>query len=279
MTDITVGSDPEFFIRRGNHWISGHIFECGTKENPQVTLNGKVQVDGVALECNVLPSKTAEEFVRNCRNIVGDLHGIVRKKEPKARVVSVPSIFLGARFLSTLPLEASDLGCSPDWNAYTGRTNPRPNKQSPIRTGSGHIHLGWTSDENPRSLLHVGFCRDVVREMDYTLGLPSLLWDRDTRRRSLYGQPGAFRPKEYGLEYRVLSNGWFSSDNLIEYVFRGAIAAFENVKSGDCFSDIYGDMARRTIVSANAMWPLEYPEILDRLGVSVEDISPKEIVK
>jgi hypothetical protein len=57
---LTIGADPEFFVRRRNHWVSGHVFNCGTKEFPMPTEHGSVQVDGVALECNVHPAVTEE---------------------------------------------------------------------------------------------------------------------------------------------------------------------------------------------------------------------------
>ena len=51
--------------------------------------------------------------------------------------------------------------------------------------------------------------------MDYTLGLDSLLLDSDTRRRSMYGRAGSFRFKEYGIEYRTLSNFWIKNNKSI----------------------------------------------------------------
>ena len=43
----------------------------------------------------------------------------------------------------------------------------------------------------------------------------------------MYGKAGAFRPKPYGMEYRVLSNFWLTSDvhmgNVFHLVSRAAI--------------------------------------------------------
>jgi hypothetical protein len=45
-------------------------------------------------------------------------------------------------------------------------------------------------------------------------------WDKDTERRKLYGKPGAFRPKPYGCEYRVLSNAWVDKPEVAGILFR-----------------------------------------------------------
>ena len=55
--------------------------------------------------------------------------------------------------------------------------------------------------------------------LDVYLGLDSLTYDKDVERRELYGKAGAFRPKEYGVEYRVLSNAWLISPLLMGRVY------------------------------------------------------------
>ena len=65
--------------------------------------------------------------------------------------------------------------------------------------------------------------------MDATLGLASLLFDPDTKRRSLYGKAGAFRPKSYGVEYRVLSNRWIKGIPLMRYVYNLSFLAIKRL--------------------------------------------------
>lgn len=55
--------------------------------------------------------------------------------------------------------------------------------------------------------------------MDLHLGVPSLVLDKDTERRKLYGKAGAFRPKPYGVEYRTLSNFWIWSEENIKWAW------------------------------------------------------------
>src|SRR3546814_1862742 len=54
-------------------------------------------------------------------------------------------------------------------------------------------------------------CSDLVKQLDWYLGLWSLGKDKDKVRRSLYGKAGACRIKPYGVEYRVLSNFWIKN--------------------------------------------------------------------
>jgi hypothetical protein len=262
---LLIGADPEFFVRRKRHFVSGHPFDCGTKYAPMQTKHGFVQVDGVALECNVTPAADVDTFVKNCRGVMGDLDDHIKLLDKDCHLVARPSIFLGTRYLKRLPEEARNLGCTPDFNAYTNRTNPRPDADSPVRTGSGHIHLGWTENENPRGMSHFAACARLVRELDIVLGLDSLRYDTDWRRRQLYGRAGAFRPKPYGCEYRVLSNFWLDNDTWIKRIFKGAHYAFESHRSGYSLCDEFGTVAQDIIDNNIATWPDAYPEIADIL--------------
>ena len=54
--------------------------------------------------------------------------------------------------------------------------------------------------------------------MDCFHGIISVLLDSSkssARRKELYGKAGAHRPKDYGVEYRVLSNYWLKSPELV----------------------------------------------------------------
>ncbi len=247
---ITVGADPEFFVRERRHFISGHIFPCGTKQHPMRTKHGAIQVDGIALECNVTPASSRSEFIDSVRGVISDLTGVVRKRRPDAEIVARPSIFFGYKRLSTLPLENARLGCDPDYCAYTTRPNNPPDSDQPFRTGAGHIHVGFTKAADVTDFDHFDLCAKVARNMDFHLGLPSLLWDYDDRRRSLYGQAGAFRPKSYGMEYRVLSNAWLADDRRLGWVFDRTVQAATEALAEKGLERQYGEAAR-TIINNN----------------------------
>lgn len=262
MGKITIGADPEFFVRRGAHYISGHMFPFGTKKLPLATANGHVQVDGIALEVNVRPSETKTEFITNVRSVMNDVEKMMQEKMPGSELVMKPSVYFGTKKLNALPDENFALGCEPDFDAWSNnRVNLRPNPNLPIRTGAGHIHIGWTENKNPRNISHMCECAALVRQLDYFLGLPSLLWDKDTRRRRLYGKAGAFRPKPYGVEYRVLSNAWLDTDKLIGWVFDRTVAAVTELWNDNPLENRFGQTAAQIIDAGDANWPDRNPRI------------------
>ena len=73
----------------------------------------------------------------------------------------------------------------------------------------------------------------MVKQLDRSLALASILWDDDTQRRTMYGQLGCFRPKPYGVEYRVLSNAWVKDERLAAWVFNAAKKAVEALLNGE----------------------------------------------
>ena len=126
------------------------------------------------------------------------------------------------------PEENRELGCDPDYSAYTLNLNPTPDRKVKFRTAAGHIHIGWGSRFEIDSD-YISLCAAVTREMDATLGVASLLFDPDTKRRSLYGKAGAFRPKQYGVEYRVLSNCWTKNSKLVGYIYKLSFLAIKRM--------------------------------------------------
>lgn len=232
------------------------------------TKNGAIQIDGLALECNVRPASTREDFISNMEGVKKDLTEFLHQFSPEAKLVAAPSIFWGRKRLSGFPTHATALGCQPDYNAWDdGNRNPTPDPNQQFRTGAGHVHVSWTEGENTRSKAFLATCCKIVKELDYTLGLPSLLWDQDNRRRSLYGKAGAFRPKPYGLEYRVLSNKWTEKPKHIGWVFDTTIKTVERVLGGweNSFSHRFGQLAQTCINNNNNRWPELWPGIADEV--------------
>lgn len=96
----------------------------------------------------------------------------------------------------------------------------------------GHLHIGVEEDDHD-----LESAMDIMKACDLTLGVPSILLDKDTRRKELYGKAGAFRFKPYLAEYRVLSNFWIWKDEYIDFAFNNTKLAFDFYNSND-FSSI-----------------------------------------
>lgn len=203
---FTFGADPEVFVRKNGVAISAHGLVHGTKESPQKTNNGAVQVDGMALEFNIDPTPMVdfEGFNTVITRTIRDLRELV----PGVNLVIDPVMEFDEACLASQPKEALELGCDPDYNAYTLLPNPRPDGSRNFRTGAGHVHIGWGADIPVDNEEHMEICSSFIKMLDATTGLYMTYIDRDPRRRELYGCAGAFRPKSYGVEYRTPSNVW-----------------------------------------------------------------------
>lgn len=255
---VLVGADPELFMRHPDtgEFVSAHDRIPGTKWEPFKVPFGAVQVDGTALEFNIDPAHTVDEFVHNIQAVRKTMTEMV----PGYNVVAEPvARFEPNYFKFEVPSHAQELGCNPDFNGWTEDVNPRPDPQGePLRTASGHLHIGWGEGFDVEDRDHFLLCCKVARQLDYYLGMYSLLWDKDSTRRSLYGKAGAFRPKPYGIEYRVLSNRWLDNEALMRWVYNTVQAAIEDGFAGLWAEDTYGDIARHAIDNNETDWPERY---------------------
>lgn len=222
-----IGADPELFAfdKVKGSYISVHNLLAGTKKNPVPVEQGAVQVDGTAAEFNIMPAETMGQFVARIELVRNRIQSIIQQKNPNVVLVGQPWVEYSQDYWEKIPKKYKELGCDPDYNAYTGEINPRPDPEKlgrpSLRTGSGHIHIGWCNPRAQRNEdTHFLDCRLVVKAMDKIL-LPVYehYFDQDKVRRELYGKPGAFRPKPYGVEYRVLSNKWVTDPEATRVVY------------------------------------------------------------
>ena len=82
----------------------------------------------MALEFNIDPANTEDEFVLSIDTVMGQLAAMV----PEYRIVITPVAEFGYEYIKSQPEEAKELGCDPDYNAYTGKENPRANADLPF---------------------------------------------------------------------------------------------------------------------------------------------------
>ena len=230
---ITVGADPEFFLLRDKQHVSAIGLVGGTKDYPRpLTKEGcAVQEDNVSVEFNIAPSHNHKEFIEQIQFVLQEI-----QKELPQYEFSQESAVLFAPTELQHP-NALVFGCEPDFNAWTKEINPRPQAaDAALRSAGGHVHVG--TDQDPI---------EVIRAMDLFLGVPSVEMDPGTLRRQLYGKAGAFRPKNYGCEYRTLSNFWIWKEKTMEWVFQQAERAVAFVKAGNHLSDEEGQVIQACI--------------------------------
>lgn len=232
---ILVGSDPEIFVKKNGVFVCAHDLIPGTKESPFKVDKGAVQVDGFALEFNIDPAGSVEQFILHHETVMG----ILEKMVPGYELAPVPVADFTREYMDSCPAEAKILGCDPDYNAYTGQENIKPQADLPMRTASGHVHIGWGSGLAD----HHDQCRAASIQMDFFLGLPSLFYDDDTRRRSMYGKAGCYRPKSYGVEYRTLSNAWLLSTKRMAWVYNQIQQGMRDLMDGASMYERYGDVS------------------------------------
>ncbi len=236
---FTFGADPEIFVTQKGKPVSAHGLVPGTKESPLKTAVGAVQVDGMALEFNIDPAAAFEQFNQNIVRTIQDLKEMV----PGYSFNLSPVQEFPQEYIDAQPEEAKELGCDPDYCAYTMKPNPRPDGTRNFRTGAGHLHIGWGAGIPIDNAEHMEICAQFVKYLDATVGMFMTFIDRDPRRRELYGKAGAFRPKPYGVEYRTPSNVWLKNKDrrlLIWHMMNKAIdwntRNFELFRLSDGFS-------------------------------------------
>lgn len=258
---ITIGADPETFVREVStgKFVSAHDLMPGTKKEPYKVECGAVQVDGTLAEYNIAPAFNSSSFISyNCQ-VMSQMKKILGAKY---EVVIQPTVVYDTEYWKTLPDEVKILGCDPDYNAYTGQVNPKPDpSMNPsMRTASGHIHIGWGTGFDIHDPSHFADCCYVAKIMDFGLGIRSMLWDVDGTRRQLYGKAGCFRPKTYGMEYRTMSNQWLTDPKLMDFVYSQAYGSMKNLFKGDDWIKQYPEDTAQKIIDENIVDWIYRPE-------------------
>lgn len=239
---ITIGADPELFVAKHGMFVSAHDLIPGTKKAPHSVEKGAVQVDGVALEFNIDPASSYDEFQLNLDTVFNTLRGMV----PEYDVLVDSAVVLSSEDFKTIPAETLIMGCNPDINAYSEVDNESPPEDTPIRAAGGHVHIGGIFETNATQIHKWNTAMRMGRLMDKHVGVYSVLWDHDKLRREVYGKAGAIRPKIYGIEYRSLSNRWIFDKHLTKFVFEGTMKAVEALFRGeDAESRIYQGIINR----------------------------------
>jgi hypothetical protein len=227
---FTFGCDPEIFIKDENGKYVCPDFIPGTKAEPHKVNLGAVQRDGMAAEFNIDPVSSFNDWNRNIVEVMRQLRGML----PKGYTFDIsPSVRFTQDVFDNAPDDAKELGCTPDFNAWTGELTPTPNTDNDplLRCAGGHVHIGWSDGNDVTDPQHMANCIDLTKQLDWYLGGWALRIDKDADRRKLYGLAGAFRPKDYGVEYRTLSNFWIGSKEHRLLVWNRMVTAIASMRS------------------------------------------------
>jgi Phage phiEco32-like COOH.NH2 ligase-type 2 len=224
------GADPEVFTTdvQSGKFLS-IIGEIGAgKENPfqipDLPPGFTLQEDNVALEFGIPPAATADEFVHHIQTVM------------QAGLSKLPGRAFSKLSCTIFPKDQMEdpmafiFGCEPDFNAWTGQQNPRPQPPHPfLRSAGGHVHIETDLDK-----------KDVGRAFDLFCVVPSLFMDDSKDRRKLYGRAGSIRYKPYGVECRALSNFWIFDEKHIRWVWRNTERALDFAANKAELLNIYG---------------------------------------
>ena len=158
----------------------------------------------------------AENWLKNIRK---SLEYINKTLPQNLEAVAVPAANLHPKYLQTR--NAQEFGCEPDFNVWTRSINNRPSAtDSTLRSAGFHIHIGYKNKSEEID-------EYLVKALDLFLSVPATIVEPDNQRKQLYGKAGAFRFKDYGVEYRSLSNYFINSDSLMKWVFDNTQTAID----------------------------------------------------
>jgi hypothetical protein len=223
ITDVLRGADPELFLvdKEGQPVTSIGLIG-GTKSKPRDLGNGyALQEDNVAVEFNIPPTNNSRQFVASIQYALGVIKQDIKDKELDIAIVPTMEFYP----MQLAHPQAQELGCEPDYNAWSREVNPRPKAPELLRSSGGHLHIGYANPNDEDSIA-------LIKAHDLFCGVASVLYDSDTRRREIYGKAGAHRIKGYGVEYRTLSNFWIKTPELTNWLFEQSEKAVNFINSG-----------------------------------------------
>lgn len=212
-----IGTDPECFIinTKTNKVKSAINIIPGTKDSPYIVEElgpgFALQTDNILAEFNVPPTGNKKAFIENILKMHEYIRTYVKEQNKNYDILCCSSQEVPKGELRSK--QAKMFGCDPDYCIYTGKANPKPRgTDTNIRSAGFHLHFGYEKPNIDTSL-------KLLSYIDAFVGLPSILIDKDTKRRSLYGKAGCFRLTKYGCEYRTLSSYFMKDKDTLSWVW------------------------------------------------------------
>lgn len=215
-TATQLAHDSEFTLARHGRPISAlEVFNEDVHEND----SGRWFADNMNVEIATRPVTTLADW----HSTTADLIEQVRNHGEGFDLMFEPVVTYPDQYL-THPL-ARISGCNPDFSAYFMEKNAAPDfaELDGTRSNGAHVHAD----------LHGGDPYWYARWMDMLIALPFLLHEKPSSRRTLYGKAGCLRVKDYGAEYRTLSNMWINDHAKREFVWEMTHKAAELSRTTD----------------------------------------------
>ena len=221
---------------------SYHPYNCDS------TYLSKFIIDGVQAELNPRPAACRALLGNEIKNCFRELRDLMVEKGVAADFSQCVEVDKAE--MDSLSDGSKVFGCAPSTNCYTAAeskitVDPKVYRG---RSAGGHIHIGnqfieylinpdlreqhrsaYEYDKSNSNMWKQATIMDAVLKtpdiivpvLDIVLGNTCVLIDRspsNKERRKVYGRAGEYRIKDYGLEYRTLSNFWLRSYQLMSMI-------------------------------------------------------------
>jgi len=216
--EITHGSDPELFFERDGIMIPSTSVIL--QDTSLVTRDGfQVELHPIENRCRQVCASRIKDCIRHAKNYA-DTVG--------AKLSFNLSYTVNEDVWNRTDDTTKRFGCHPTMNVYEPLMERSDGLNEKFRAGGGHLHVGGLTPKEKKDL------PTIVTLFDIVVGNTLVLLDRDpanVTRRINYGRAGEYRPKKYGVEYRVPSNFWlrhYVLFSLANALVRNAMTHYRN---------------------------------------------------
>lgn len=288
---ICLGTDPEAVpvnaegTAKAGQAINGELCtteKFGDKHAPlpmkELGEGFTVIYDNVGVEVQVPPTTNYRDFRNNFRKAFD----WIQERLYPGYVVA---------FIASAEMEPSDLmlknamtfGCEPEYDPRKRQAIvPKNAEGTMLRTFGGHIHFGLdmevfkglTPEEHEAKMLV------LIQAYDRFVAVPHMINDPDTRRQELYGSPGSFRDKPYGIELRVCSNNWGKDDAIMAWFLNqikvAVAAANQQIENPDPNWELVDEQVVELLTSVDKEAATEF---CNAHGISLEFNKYEDLVK
>lgn len=217
----TIGSDPEFVIKKGRSYLPSYMFTNGTKHEPEDFGGGfKILKDNLTIEGNIPPATCKDEFVSNFMRLKAIISE--RLANQKAVLCETDIATFAPKYIFSP--DGQEFGCSQFEHAYSKSTLQSPQLTGYQRSCGMHIHIGYTILDHKYT--HAEYNNWIAKAWDYFVTIPSDKIVFTPARRNKYGVYGGYRHTRYGLEARSLG-GHFAKDEYLEWIYNQTMKVME----------------------------------------------------